>query len=161
MSATRGGPSNLRLFAAGFGLAAATCAAYAGLTWLRYGRLKRVSTPERLDAVLDRFLPDCEVAERHCTRVAASAEITFSAAVDMDLRQSAIVRAIFGARELILRGNPERTELPRPWLAQAKALGWGVLAEVPGRLMVFGAVTQPWIGDVVFRSLPAEDFVRF
>jgi len=35
-----------------------------------------------------------------------------------------------------------------------KALGWGVLAEVPGREIVMGAVTQPWMANVVFRALP-------
>ena len=41
-----------------------------------------------------------------------------------------------------------------------RAIGWGVLAEVPGREIVMGAVTRPWMADVVFRPLPPDQFVR-
>jgi hypothetical protein len=36
-----------------------------------------------------------------------------------------------------------------------------VLAEEPGREIVMGAVTQPWLADVVFRALPPEEFAAF
>jgi hypothetical protein len=36
-----------------------------------------------------------------------------------------------------------------------------VLAEVPGREVVMGAATQPWLPDVVFRPLPPEEFATF
>jgi hypothetical protein len=36
-----------------------------------------------------------------------------------------------------------------------------VLAEVPGRELVLGAVTQPWQANVVFRALPPETFAAF
>jgi hypothetical protein len=42
-----------------------------------------------------------------------------------------------------------------------RAIGWGVLAEVPGREIVMGAVTQPWMADVVFRPLPPGAFAAF
>src|SRR5947208_6990648 len=42
-----------------------------------------------------------------------------------------------------------------------KALGWGVLAEVPGREIVIGAVTQPWMANVVFHALPPAEFAAF
>ena len=41
------------------------------------------------------------------------------------------------------------------------ALGWGVLAEIPGREIVVGAVTRPWMAQVVFRALPPDEFARF
>jgi hypothetical protein len=69
--------------------------------------------------------PAYEVAERHQVRVAAPAEIALSAAAEMDFRQSAIVRAIFRGRELILGSEPKEAVLPRALLTQAKALGWG------------------------------------
>ena len=40
-------------------------------------------------------------------------------------------------------------------------MGWGVLAEVPGREIVVGAVTKPWEPNVVFRALPPEQFASF
>ena len=39
--------------------------------------------------------------------------------------------------------------------------GWVVLAEVPGREIVFGAVTQPWKADATFRSVPPDEFAAF
>jgi hypothetical protein len=41
------------------------------------------------------------------------------------------------------------------------SIGWGVLAEVPGRELIMGAVTQPWKPNVVFRALPPEEFAAF
>jgi hypothetical protein len=49
-------------------------------------------------------------------------------------------------------------EHARGLMAFTKSIGWGVLAEVPGHEMVMGAVTQPWQGDVVFRSIEADRF---
>jgi len=37
----------------------------------------------------------------------------------------------------------------------------GVLAEVPGREIVMGALTQPWLANVVFRALPPSEFKSF
>jgi hypothetical protein len=72
-----------------------------------------------------------------------------------------IVRAIFKAREVLLGGEPHTTTGPRGWLEQTKSIGWGVLAEVPGREIVMGAVTQPWEANVVFRPLPPHEFITF
>jgi hypothetical protein len=46
-------------------------------------------------------------------------------------------------------------------LAQMKSLGWGVLAEIPGREIVMGAVTQPWKAEVVFRAVAPNEFAAF
>ena len=79
----------------------------------------------------------------------------------MDLQDSAVIRGIFRARELLLGSKPDDRPLPRGLLTQTKALGWGVLAEVPGREIVMGAVTQAWLADVVFRALPPNEFTAF
>jgi hypothetical protein len=42
-----------------------------------------------------------------------------------------------------------------------KSIGWGVLADLPGREVVMGAVTQPWEANVVFRPLPPDEFLTF
>src|SRR5262249_23604677 len=44
------------------------------------------------------------------------------------------------------------------FLALTKALGWGVLAEEPGREIVMGCVTQPWKASPTFRALPPDAF---
>jgi hypothetical protein len=133
---------------------------YVGVTWYRYGRVRYTSGGEAADPLLDGFIPEYEAVERHHVCVAAPPEITLSTAADMDLRQSAIIRGVFKARELILGSEPEKTG-PRGLLAQTKALGWDVLAEIPGREIVVGAVTQPWMANVVFRAVPAQEFAAF
>ena len=142
------------------GLAAAGYAAIAGMTWCRYGRASRPDLDER-DALLDQFMPEYEVAERHCIRVAAPAATTLAAAADTDLQQSMIIRSIFRARESVLGAEPGDETRPKGLLAQTTSLGWRVLAEKPGREIVVGAVTQPWLANVVFRGLAPEEFRAF
>jgi hypothetical protein len=137
-----------------------TAAGYLSFKWLRYGRTRPPKEDER-DSLMDRFLPGYEVAERHHVRVAAPAAITLAAAAEMDLLRSPIARAVFKARELVMGSQPDEVSRPRGLLAQARSLGWGMLAEIPERQVVFGAVTQPWLADVVFRPLPADEFAAF
>ena len=106
-------------------------------------------------------MPAYEVVERHHIRVAAPAEITFAAACETNLLSSPISRAIFRAREVILGSTPDPAERPTGVLALTESIGWGVLAETPGREVVMGAVTQPWLANVTFRPLPPDDFAAF
>jgi len=148
-----------RWTAAASGLAAATYGVCVAAAWLRYGRASSAGPGEE-DELLDRFMPVFEVAERHHIAVAAPASITFAAAAEMDLNRSLPVRLIFRAREQAMRGSSR--PLPSGGLLQlVQGLGWGVLAERPGQEIVMGAVTQPWLADVVFRPLPPERFARF
>src|SRR4051794_21105432 len=80
---------------------------YAARTWLRYGRNRAIAvTDPTHDPLLDIFMPEFDVRDRHEIHVAASAEKTLQAARDMDFDQSILVSAIFKARELILKGEP-------------------------------------------------------
>jgi hypothetical protein len=150
-----------KCLATGVGLAAASYVTYVGTTWYRYGRTTHPLSGEDADRLLDRFMPTCDVAERHHVRVAAPADITLEAACEMDLQHSMIVRGIFKAREWIMGSRPPGDHDTRAFLSQMRAIGWGVLAEIPGREIVMGAVTQPWMADVVFRPLPPEAFAAF
>jgi hypothetical protein len=111
--------------------------------------------------LLDRFMPEYDVVERRSIPVAAPAELTYDAAYHMDLRSSAMVRAIFRGRELVLGATPAKQPGPPGLIPLAKALGWGVLAEVSGRAIVMGAVTQPWAADIAFRAVPPDEFLAF
>jgi hypothetical protein len=153
--------SSLRLMAAAAGLAAGAYATYVGVAWRRYGRAAHPPGREAADHVLDRFMPVYEVRGRHQIHVTAPAATTLAAARDMDLLQSPVVRAIIKGRELILGATPDTRPRPRGLLAEVQALGWGVLADVPGREVVVGAVTQPWKANVVFRALPPDEFAIF
>ena len=146
--------------AGGIALAAAAYSTYAGITWFRYGKGTDAKGDE-IDPLLDQFMPAYEVVERHHVRVAAPAATTLAAACEQDLMGILIVRAIFKARELVLGSTSSDQRLPRGLLPQVLSLGWGVLAEVPDREIVVGAVTKPWEANVVFRALPAADFARF
>ena len=142
------------------GVAAAAYATYVGVTWLRYGQASPPA-PENQDALLARFMPVYDIAERHHIRVAAPAEITFTTACKTDLQQSPIAGAIFRAREVILGSEPDAAARPHGVLALTKSLGWRALAEVPGREVVMGAVTRPWEANVTFRGLPPDEFAAF
>ena len=147
----------LTALAGGLALLALPYAAYVASTWSRYGQ----AAGHRHAGLLDQFMPNPEVAERHEIEVSAPAELTMAAAREMDLYRSPLVRAVFAARTLPsrLRGAPPRK--PIPLLAETLALGWQVLAEVPERAVVVGAVTQPWRPEVEFRGLDPDAFAAF
>jgi hypothetical protein len=146
--------------AAAAGLAAGVYATWAGLSWVRFGRAPQPTLRDR-DALLDLFMPVYDVVERHRIAVAAPAALTLDAAKNQNLLQAPVVRAIFKARELVLRATPADDTAPTGLLSQVLAIGWAVLAEEPGREVVVGAVTKPWEANVVFRPLPPDAFMAF
>ena len=149
-----------RMVAAALGVAAATYAGSAAFTWYRYGTPKP-GAPDEADPLLDRFIPVYEVVERHHVRVRAPAPVTLAAAWEQNLLGSPVIRAIFKARELALGSTPDDRARPQALVPQMLALGWGVLAEVPGKEVVMGAVTKPWEPNPRFRALDPERFAAF
>jgi hypothetical protein len=149
-----------RWTAAGVLMTAATYGAAAGVAWLRYGR---PAPPDPLagDPLLDAFMPGYDIVERHAIHVAAPADVTFAAAGDLDLMDAPVIATIFKARELVLGADADPRNRPRGLIALTQSLGWGVLAKVPGREIVMGAVTKPWEPNVTFRALAPADFARF
>jgi hypothetical protein len=160
-----------KLLAGGAALAAAGYVTYAGITWYRYGHVKPAIPEMETDSLLDLYIPEFEVVERHQTLVDAPAELTYAAACDINLTASPIVRSIFRTRELALgyaaaksskvRDGEEATSPLKGLLSDVKTQGWGVLVEIPGREIVLGAVTQPWLAKTVFRAVPAEEFAAY
>jgi hypothetical protein len=150
----------LKWTAGALGLATGAYASYVGVTWLRYGH---PASPRAGDAdpLLDRFMPTYEIVERHHIRVAAPADVTLAVAREVDLQGSPVVRTIIRAREVILGARPDDRPRPRGLLAETQSLGWGVLAEVPKRQIVVGAVTKPWEANVTFRALTPDQFAAF
>jgi hypothetical protein len=138
-------------------VAAATYVACAGHEWLRYG-LPAPPAPDEADELLDRFMPAYEVVERHHLPIDAPAHVTYDASINIDLQDSLIIDAIFRARELVLNSADDPKAPSGGLVAVTKALGWRVLAEIPGREIVLGAVTQPWVPNPVFRGLPPAEF---
>jgi hypothetical protein len=148
-----------KLLTAGAGLAGASYATYVATTWLRYGHPK----PARgaaTDDLLDTFMRDHDVCERHALAVDAPADVTLAAAKLLELDSSRLIRGIFKARELILRSAPDEAPRRKGLFEDMKALGWGVLAETE-REIVMGGVTKPWQANPMFRALPPDQFAAF
>jgi hypothetical protein len=160
MTARRRARTAARWLGAAAGVAAGAYAAYAGVAWLRYGHAAGPAQGEE-DPLLDRFMPVYDIVERHHARVRAPAPVTLAAARDADLFGHPIVRAIFRTRELVLGADADRQAHRRGLLEDAQAMGWVVLAEIPGREVVFGSVTRPWQANVTFRSIPPAAFAAF
>jgi hypothetical protein len=135
-------------------------AALAARAWLRYGT-NHPPDPLETDPLLDRHMPVYDVVERHRIAVDAPPDITLAAAREMRLEDSAIVRMVFQLRELVMGGEVDGRGAPKALEARMREIGWGVLDEIPGREIVFGAVTAPWEANPVFHPLPAESFVSF
>lgn len=152
--------SALRLGAGATAIAAIGYLAAAADAWRRYG-YPRASRTKEGDEVLDRFMPEYDVVERHQTFVGAPAATVLAAAKDQDLMHSPLIRAIFKTRELALGTAPDDRVRPRGLLAATQSWGWRVLADYPDREVVVGAVTRPWEANVVFRPLPPDQFAAY
>jgi|GEM_PF-257671 len=136
-------------------IAIAGYALSAAVRWLRYGRV------ERGDELLDKVMPECEVRVSHHTTVAAPAELAIDTVGTTNFESSPLVRALFRMRELLM-GARSTAPAPSGGLPeQLEAIGWRVVAEEPGRELVFASVTQPWQPSPVFRALPADEFLHF
>lgn len=149
----------VKLLITGAGVAAAAYATNVVLAWSRYGRSRAPAVAER-DELLDRFVPRYEVCDRHAIGLAAPPDVAMAAARQLSLEGSRIVRAIFGARALILRSAPAAAPLAEGLLERMTSIGWGVLAETADEVVV-GAATRPWEPDPVFRALAPADFASF
>ena len=156
--------SRLRTIAAWSGAGVATAvAAYAvsvGRSWSRFGQQPQPADDDG-DALLDHFMPAYDVVERHQIRVQAPAAMTLAVAREQELLQLPVVRALVRGRELILGARPDERPRPRGLLAEVQSLGWVVLAQLPDREVVVGAVTKPWEPNVTFRSIPPDAFAAF
>ena len=148
-----------RWLAGAAGLAAATYGVHAAAIWLRYGRHAE-PTADECDPLLDELMPRYEVVERHHVEIAAPADVVMASAREMDVSQSPMARMIFKARQLAM-GAEARPRASRGLIDETMALGWGVLADVPGREIAMGAVTKPWEGDVTFIAVPPDQFASF
>lgn len=109
---------------------------------------------------LDKFLADADVRERFERRINAPPALVMKTAYEFDMQSILLIRLIINARKFILGGTTEKR--PKIGLVEeTRRLGWGTLVEEPGRLLICGAVCQPWFGDVKFTPIPADEFAAF
>jgi hypothetical protein len=112
-------------------------------------------------AVLDRFIPKPDVRERFETTIRAPAARVMQVATDFDMQSIPAVRAIFRLREFLLGARGHAPRVARGILAETTGLGWGILAEQPGRFVAVGARCQPWLADVRFVAIDPNGFAAF
>jgi hypothetical protein len=112
-------------------------------------------------APLDPFLPRPDVRERFEIIVRAPADLVMQVATGFDMQSITAVRAIFRLRERLMGAPRVAPRPPRGLLDDMKSLGWGVLAEQPGRHVVCGARCQPWLADVKFTALDPAEFASY
>jgi hypothetical protein len=150
-----------RLSIYGAGFAATSFVAYVGYRWIQFGNVPKTATSKGQDVFLDHFIPAYDIVERHNIRIAAPAAIVFASAFEMNPRSSRAIRAIFETREWVMGSRPESHSEAGGLISQMRAIGWGVLAEIPDHEIVMGAVTQPWVARPVFHPLPPDRFAAF
>lgn len=109
---------------------------------------------------LDEFIAKPDVSERFERHIAAESNVVMSTAYGFDMQSICLIRYIINARKFILGGTPEKRR-SMGLVEETRALGWGTLTEIPGRLLICGASCQPWFGDVAFSPIPADKFVAF
>jgi hypothetical protein len=108
--------------------------------------------------LIDRYLPDFDVHERHHALVDAPPDRTYEAVRRLDLSRSKTVRRLLAARGIPgtvrKRRRPGRTTLTIDDLVRG---GFVVLEEEPGSEIVLGVVGRFWRAkDAIRRVGPAE-----
>jgi len=112
-----------------------------------------------MSKLLDAFIPKADVRERHESIICAPSSVVFDVAEHFDLQSIPLVRLIFWLRAKSLGVRYRR--MGKELVKATSEMGWGRLSYIPGRELVMGAVTQPWLGEVKFRSVPPDDFAAF
>lgn len=105
-------------------------------------------------------MPRFDIRERFERHVKASPDLVMRTAYEFDMQSIRLIRAIINTRKLVLGGTSEKRE-PKGLVRECLDIGWGKLIEEPGKLLVCGAVCQPWFGDVKFTPIPAEEFAEY
>jgi len=116
---------------------------------------------EAYDTLLNRFMPEYDIVERHRIRVEAPADRALAAARQVDMRASPLIRAIIRLRALAMGDTVDDAGRPHGLIAETTSMGWRVLAETPGREVVVGAAARPWLPNVTFEPIPPEQFTAF
>jgi hypothetical protein len=113
------------------------------------------------ERLIERFVPAWDIRIRHEILVQAPASTVFAVAEHFDLQSNPLVRAIFWLRSKLMGARTTQRRQSAGLVEETKRLGWGELARRPGRELVMGAATRPWLADVTFRTIAPGDFLGF
>jgi len=112
---------------------------------------------------LDDYLPAWDFNEIHQTTVSARPEVVFTALMNLDLRRSPLVGALYFLRELphrLQRGDWKSPGLGKS-LEEMLKLGFIQLERRDGRELVLGLVGRPWGLTPELLQLPGSEFTSF
>jgi hypothetical protein len=112
-------------------------------------------------APLQRFIPHPDVRERFETTIRAPSTLVMDVAGEFDMQSLPAVKLIFTLRERLTRAARTVPRKPQGILEETRSLGWGLLAEQPGRFVVCGATCQPWLANVAFSAVAPDEFVAY
>lgn len=102
--------------------------------------------------LIDEFLPEFDVSERHELAVRAPADAVYRALCELDLGRSRRIRWLFALRGLRRRGLT---------LSGLTRLGFVRLGERPGEELLLGIVGRFWTPSGHLRRLDPEGFRAF
>jgi len=114
-----------------------------------------------MSSPLDSLMPHPDVRERFNVTIRAPAGMVMEAARAFDLQSIRLVRLIFWLRERYMGAPRAAPRQPQGLLAEMRSLGWGLLVDEPGSLIVCGAACQPWLAQVTFQPIPAAGFAAY
>lgn len=115
----------------------------------------------RPHAVLDPFIPTPDRGGRHQTTIHAPAELVMEVARNLQIQSLWPIRALFAIRAKVLGGEAAPALPPVGFVRAMLELGWGRLAEEPGRYFAAGAACRPWQAEVAFTPIAAENFAAY
>jgi hypothetical protein len=111
--------------------------------------------------LIDRFLPEYDVVERHETAVNAPVEKTYRAMKELDLARSPVVLVLLAVRGLptLFTGAVKLSR--RLGFEEIMHAGFVVLAEEPNREIVLGVVGKFWQLSSGIHRIEPHDFTGF
>jgi hypothetical protein len=112
--------------------------------------------------LIDDFLPNFDVSERHHTLVLAPVADAYAAARKVDLARSRVVRGLLAARGIPARVRRRHRGAPKSMtLDDLMAAGFVWLGEEPGREFVLGLVGTFWKPTGAISRVDPSEFASF
>jgi len=111
--------------------------------------------------LVESFIHEPDVSKSHEIAIDAPTDVVLDVAEHFDLQSIPTIHFLFRLRELLLHIRHKARPKMKFLVSETTNLGWIRLAYVPGRQLIMGAVAQPWVGNVEFKSISPEEFSSF
>src|SRR5687767_4495681 len=111
--------------------------------------------------LIDDFLPDFEVSERHWALVRADAPAAFEAVLELDISRSIPAMAMFAVRGIPGLVTGKAILRRRFGFAELTQMGFVQLGEFEPQELLFGLVGRFWRPSGAIQRVPPNEFVDF